>query len=453
MSNQFSVEPGAAQRAKSVSLANAGLKERADSQLESAHTGTRATGMTPYAPASSLGWLDFDAAASERVSTLLRSLDEPGTVDELGLGTVRDAFSAMLSPGTSTIQTRLRYFIFLPWIFGRLEAQRIPPVEFSRRLREYEARLIDCLRHLGPRQGVIGYNAGRNLKRMPSEAYWGGLGSWGLRRYDLSIDDYGKRAASIARRQPERDDDGNATSRFVSMWTALPQPPDDFLNRDITFDLRAEEAQVLVDHIRRHHPGTLLAVLCGTPAAAEAADYPWELPTDGLPDHLVELLRHARCFSELTLGPQLVYNVLLARKAREEFGWETHGLEEDQLSQLETWGLLLSDRHEELRTWVENLPDFWHVLAGHGVSPQTQDFVTAVVGHAVADPLGFANDSVVHRRILYRELQLKSKRARLAHRAALENWSQAAFGGQLSYRWPITKSYLADIAKALREGD
>ena len=283
--------------------------------------------MTTYTPSSLLGWLDFDTAESERVSTLLRSLEDPGTVDELGLGTVRDAFSTMLSPGTSTIQTKLRYFIFLPWIFGRLEAQKVHPGDFSRRLREDEARLIDCLRHLGPGQGVIGYTAGKNLKRMPSVAYWGGLGSWGLRRHDLSIAEYGKQAANMGRHQAERDDDGNATSRFVSMWTALPQPPDDFLNGDLTFDLREEEAHVLVDHIRRRHPGTLLATLCEMPAAAEAANYPWELPINRLPDHLVELLRHAQCFSELTLGPQLVYNVLLARKGREEFGWETHELE------------------------------------------------------------------------------------------------------------------------------
>ncbi len=43
------------------------------------------------------------------------------------------------------------------------------------------------------------------------------------------------------------------------------------------------------------------------------------------------------------------------------------------------------------------------------------------------------------RRIRDREIQLKTKRARLAHRSALENWNQAPFGGQLNYRWPITQ--------------
>ena len=185
--------------------------------------------MNNYAPASSIGWLDFDTAASERVATLLRSLDEPATLDILGLGTVRDAFSDMLSPGTSTIQTRLRYVVFLPWIFKQLEDQRVPAADFARRLRDDEARLIDCMRQLGSNQGVIGFRAGRDLKRMPSDVYWGCLGSWGIRRLPLSLAEYGARAASLGRLQPQLDDDGNATKRGVSMWAAIPPPPPDFL--------------------------------------------------------------------------------------------------------------------------------------------------------------------------------------------------------------------------------
>ena len=112
---------------------------------------------------------------------------------------------------------------------------------------------------------------------------------------------------------------------------------------------------------------------------------------------------------------------------------------------------MIDDRHEELSSWVDDLSEFWHVLAGHGIKGRTQDFVTAMVRRAVANPYGFANDSVVHGHIYDRELQLKSKGARLAHRTALENWSGAPFGSQFDYRWPITKSYLADIAKALEE--
>ncbi len=404
---------------------------------------------TDYVPESSLGWLDFDSAASQRVGELLRALDEPGTLDVLGLGTVRDAFSGMLNPGTSTIQTRLRYFMFVPWICAGLEAQRVAPADFARRLRDDEARLIDCLRHLGHNQGVIGFTAGRNLKRMPSDAYWGGLWTWGLRRMDLSISEYGQRAAAIGRHQPDRDDDDNATTRAVSMWAQLPPPPDDFLQADIAFELTLEEAQVLVDHIRRRHAGTLLAVLCATPQAAEDVDYPWELPADNMPGQLVEILRHAQNFSELTAGPQHLYNVLVARQAREELAWDTDELETNELARLEDWSDRIAARIDDVRAWAADLPAFWALLHDYGVNLGVQEFVNAMVGRIADDPEGFAEDSAVHRRIRDRELRLKSKRARLAHRSALENWNGLGVGGQFDYRWGITQSYMRDIAAAL----
>ena len=379
---------------------------------------------------------------------MLRSLEEPETLDVLGLGAVRDAFSEMLSPGTSTIQTRLRYFIFLPWIFARLEAERVPQAEFARRLRQDEARLIDCLRPLGRNQGVIGYTAGRDLKRMPSEIYWGGLGTWGIRRLDLSIAEYEQQASALCRLRPERDDDGNPTKPAASMWASVPPPPESFLHGEITFELRPDEAQVLADCIRQRHPNTLLAVLCGMPGVPVDVDYPWDLPTPGLPDRLVEVLRHARCFSELALGPQLVYNLLLARQAKAEFGWNTDDLEAGQLDRLRGWVQLISDRHEELRSWVENPKEFWRVLASHAVTPVTQSFVNEVVNRAVDNPKGFAEDPEIHTLIRHRELRLKSKRARLAHRAALENWNRAPVGGQFDYRWPTTKRYLEDFVAA-----
>ena len=406
--------------------------------------------MTEYAPSSSVGWLDLDSAASERVGVLLRSLEEPGTLDALGLGSVRDAFSAMLSPGTSTIQTRIRYFLFLPWICARLEAERVGPADFASRLREDEAQLIECLRHLGSNQGVAGYTAGRDLKRMPSEAYWAGLASWGLRRLDLSIAEYGQRAAVLGRNRHERDDDGHTTVSAASMWAAIPSPPEDFLRADITFDLCRDEALVLVDHIRREHPGTLLAFLCGRPEiSVDDFVFPWDLPSNGLPGQLAEVLHHARCFSEMTVGPQHVYNILLARAAKADLGWDTDELEANEIGHIDDWVELVADRYEELSAWVKDLPEFWDFLAEHNVSASTRDFVTAMATRAITNPAGFVEDVAVHARIRDREIRLKAKRARLGHRSALEYWNQGPFGGQLDYRWPITRSYLTDIAAGL----
>ena len=104
---------------------------------------------------------------------------------------------------------------------------------------------------------------------------------------------------------------------------------------------------------------------------------------------------------------------------------------------------------KELRSWIEDFPKSSGAsLPAMLSAPVTQSFVNEVVKRAVDNPEGFAEDLEVHTLIRHRELRLKSKRARLAHRAALENWNRAPVGGQLDYRWPTTKRYLEDFVAA-----
>lgn len=444
--------------------------------------------MNDYAPASSLGWLDFDDAARDKVSEALRALDEPATLDVLGLGTVRDAFADMLTPGTSTVQTRLRYFLFVAWILKGLEDARVPPTDFARECRDGEAKLMDCLRHLGPRQGVIGYWAGRKLRRMPSDIYWGGLVAWGIRRLALSAEEYAQHAARIGRHRSERDDDGNTTAPVVSMWADLPPLPDRFLEVDITFELEPHEAEFLVDRIRLTQPDSLLAGLSGDvgsrqepvgpvvgaptnhpdeptvavplqavgPAASGAArlsldqfDYPWQVPME-FRGRLDDVLRHGRCFSELTLGPQLVYSLLLAQRARERLGRDTEELEAKEQNRLKAWATMVEQRHGELSTWVDERGqmEFREILAAYNISPVTLNFWAGMAWRAVDDPDGFAQDSEVRCLVVERERSLKRQRARLSYTAALENWGGGSAAGQLDYRWHITKQYLGELADA-----
>ena len=407
--------------------------------------------MTVYSPASSLGWLDFDATAAERVATLLHALREPSTLDVLGLGSVVNALSQMLHPGTSYVHTKLRYLMFLPWILQRLEADKVAPGDFFRRLHDDEARLIDCLRHLGPGQGVIGYRAGRNLKRMPSDIYWGALWDWGIRRFPLSLGEYAQRAAAIGRHRALRDDDGYVTDTTHSMWAPLEAPPD-FLQTNIGFELRHEEAQDLVDNIRYRHPQTLLASLCAMPGIAANRTYPWDVPENAVPGPVAETLHHARCFSELTTGPQHTYNILVARRAHRELRWDTDQVEQSQLRRLQRWVALVESRREDLRSWADHLPAFWELLGRNRIGDGTRNFITTIVNMAVDNPEGFEDDPTVHEQIRLREIQLKGKRARLGNRAALENWNRSPVGGQHTYRWSIARNYLGEIATALRAG-
>ena len=91
---------------------------------------------------ATLTWLDLTASDRDRVRQVLDLYKEQGTVDEMGLGSLRDALSEALFPGTSTIQTRLRYVLFVPWIYRQLEARRIAASNVPTQLRKAELDLI-----------------------------------------------------------------------------------------------------------------------------------------------------------------------------------------------------------------------------------------------------------------------------------------------------------------------
>lgn len=127
---------------------------------------------------SSLTWLDYDLKARERTFRILSLFQEKESRDELGLGSVRDSFADQLFPGTSTIQTRLRYMLFVPWIYKILEDKCISSAEFSKEAERLERSIIDPLCNGIDNEGVIGGRAGSSVKRLPSSVYWAGLGVW-----------------------------------------------------------------------------------------------------------------------------------------------------------------------------------------------------------------------------------------------------------------------------------
>ncbi len=75
---------------------------------------------------SSLAWIDFDEAERQRAQRIMALFQERETRDELGLGAIRDSIADHLFPGTSTIQTRLRYMLFIPGSIGRWRNAKSP---------------------------------------------------------------------------------------------------------------------------------------------------------------------------------------------------------------------------------------------------------------------------------------------------------------------------------------
>ena len=120
-------------------------------------------------------WIDLSKEQRNKVISVINLLFEPGAVDELGIGIVRDAFADIFFPGTSTIQTRAKYFLITSYILSEVECEKgVTPDKMVNRLHEQELDFIDILKQSGE-TGVIGETAGRKLKRKPSDIYWNGI--------------------------------------------------------------------------------------------------------------------------------------------------------------------------------------------------------------------------------------------------------------------------------------
>ena len=75
---------------------------------------------------SSFTWLDYSENDRQKMQDVLDQLGERTTRDELGIGGIRDAFADLLFPGTTTIQTAAKYFLFVPWMYVQLEQKNVP---------------------------------------------------------------------------------------------------------------------------------------------------------------------------------------------------------------------------------------------------------------------------------------------------------------------------------------
>src|SRR5262249_27419508 len=127
---------------------------------------------------SFIGWLDYSDAEQRQVRELLAMFADRGTVDDLGIGTIRDAISNRLFPGTSVVQTRARYFLFIPWVFQRAESRNRD--QLVARAEIMERRLIEALLESKDQVGLIGRQAGKDVQTLPSAIYWTGLAEYGI---------------------------------------------------------------------------------------------------------------------------------------------------------------------------------------------------------------------------------------------------------------------------------
>jgi hypothetical protein len=197
---------------------------------------------------SSFGWTLLSREALRRAETQLREEVE-GVRDEIGFLALHQAYADRFFPGTSVLHTRLRYVLFVPWIYQDLH-QHVDRPGVAAYL---EGRELELTRRLkaGGEVGVIGSRSyPKPTAQPPSMSYWSALGTWGILRPNSAGAIPSRQAVhrTIARRSSGRrlhDDDRQLLAEEEPLFYSVPPPCAAWHDSTKRLDFRLERQEAV----------------------------------------------------------------------------------------------------------------------------------------------------------------------------------------------------------------
>ena len=285
-----------------------------------------------------LGWIDFSKADRQKALDVINLLNEKGAVDELGIGIVRDAFANYFFPGTSTIQTRAKYFLIVPYILKEVEAGKFGKDvnKVCKAVDDAEKKCAIKLLDAKPKpDGVIGERVLPRgwVARKPSDIYWNGIRTYKIFCNDgISVSEYiplairfceQKSVSRIGNRnddaeESDRDDSDAGDNGNIRLWN-LPIYHDDWQEK-LTIELTREEALYLDRQIQKSTKGSLLEYILKHHIDMNKYDGFASLAaelSEMVDEKLVYMMKLACGFSELVYMARVRYNVILSEGENE----------------------------------------------------------------------------------------------------------------------------------------
>jgi hypothetical protein len=226
----------------------------------------------------SLGWVQLSREALKRAEIQLQE-DTQGVLDEIGFLSLHRAYADRFFPGTSVLHTRLRYVLFVPWMYQHFMRHPVH-ARIDAEVTKKEVLIAGRLKK-SHEKGVIG---GRShpmpTSQPPSMVYWTALGAWGFlkRRADGSLpsrSDLHRRLRAVRVGQVLHDDEHELLEEQQSLFIHLPAPPKTWLEADkpLTFKLAKREVPFLRRQLSSTH--SLLSELVEQNISKGRLVYPW----------------------------------------------------------------------------------------------------------------------------------------------------------------------------------
>ena len=368
---------------------------------------------------------------------VLDLLSDKGAVDELGTGMIRDGFGDVFFPGTSTIQTRAKYFFIVPYLMMELEREKHPDYKsFLDELAERELNLIGTLVETNA-EGVIGARARKKLKRKPSSIYWNGLKTFEIFKHDhLSLENYAKAVVSLQKKQESAYSLGNEEGDAVdseaaeynsTFWQCLL--PDSNWKDTLSMNLTSNEAMFLKEKIvksQKSKDSLFSYLLQQNPEELHNINKFEEIGRLNLPSNIRADYTLAEQFSKFISGANIRYNVLLSnheneRAVRKWEEWKNSDFVKNEFAAFRYRDVLfrLKINNPLLRRFLEQ----WQ---------------RAVVS---------GDEQEIDELLVKREIELKSKDRAKLYNSKYYAYEEGTWLGaeKLQYRFPNSKILIEDI--------
>ncbi|MHB1543880.1 MAG: DUF6361 family protein [Acidiferrobacter sp.] len=366
-----------------------------------------------------------------------------GVRDEIGFLTIHQRYADRFFPGTSVLHTRVRYAVFVPWLFEDMAGLTGPAA--TRALREREKDIAGRLKDAGESQVIGGRVYPNYSSQPPSTVYWNALSIWGILRPRPDGRTISRAQAHrlLKRVGPETDDDGQPLVGFDPPFVPLPDRPDNWRGGRLTLRLTTAEATFLRERLAQlrrpgEHELSLIARLVRTEVAAPAGM--WADETCAIAGADQEPLVRAQQAASLAGVGRAIYDALLEGIVEGDDKRESSTRHRDHLvAMVEEHGPVAAEIDvDALETDIGALPAKLRTVV-----IATRDWIAS----KSTDPVSLFD--------VYASAEArKGPRARLPltpnGRARRLEWSndEHSLAGPLHYRWEQVSTLLNDLADA-----
>lgn len=275
------------------------------------------------------GWIDFSKNERNKVLSVLELLSEAGTLDELGIAPIRDGFANMFFPGTSTIQTRAKYFLIVP--YGLKDMEQDKDNNPNTTLKKFDELEKNCAKKLLENNkdelGVIGSVSLANnswVKRTPADIYWAGLRTYGIfTNSKLSLSEYVRfycqrkkekqTIKTAGKYDTDEDNDDEVGSYLYKPFWNIPTYTNDWFN-SLDIHLTNAEGQFLKNQIISQCSDSMLAYMLKNNLVDHSklgSFQNLETVIDQYPQDIQKKYKLAKDFSRFIYVLRVIYNIII----------------------------------------------------------------------------------------------------------------------------------------------